>query len=471
MYLIDHWDAGKFFIETTELQSPLPPAIKDRLFRSAASRSKSFLLLPAVLLGLLVIASFCIRNRFNVVGPRIVGRRLADEEDNDIPMPDSPALDAICASTNIIWTPDESFLGGGRESPQMVQEFFSEVELRVEGSSLEAGYDSPHMVQEISRGIESTVHPFVSTGLDSNKRPLEIFEVPDDESVDEEAGLSSRPPKRRRTADAAAPSSTTFPIISPTAPAPAFSAATLPQQASAGAPSHSVQHFPALTQLLVSTSSTTPSSSTPAPAPKKSAHIFLKDHPFVRISQMNEDVKPRRWISSNTLHCRRTSNFRAHLLRKVRDLLLRPSLDAASTEKLMDAAEQLAFYAFRELSQHGRPLSPSDAVKGLGRRYVVLSAIHSVIRVVGGDLPPWWKELTKIVAGNCESHVTAFGDSGTFNLELLKLLVDAVLKYKNGGAPTDEETVQIKYMLFCYDISPSIFKEPEWQPWRDDCTP
>lgn len=100
---------------------------------------------------------------------------------------------------------------------------------------------------------------------------------------------------------------------------------------------------------------------------------------------------------------------------------------------------------------------------------MLLNAVHSAVQVIGGAEPQWWQEMVSAVMKNSNiDDILAWRRGNAFNVVLSHKVSVALLKYKNGDAPSDDEALQIKRLLLCYDKSPFSFGDSEWDSWRKD---
>lgn len=207
----------------------------------------------------------------------------------------------------------------------------------------------------------------------------------------------------------------------------------------------------------------------PSPPAIDQTPPFRPSHPFVRMPALQQGVTPRPWSSSISAFSGFIPLSSQSLLRRVRELLLLPTLDACAAADLVIVTEQLAAYAMQRLSTAAAPNSAADAVLKYGRRFLVLTAIHSSAHAIGQPNPPWWQEVVAGVLQCCECDTTApRARRSSFLLLLARDLRAALLKYKNGGSPTLKEVLDLKRQLLCNPKTHSWFWRSDWNLWRED---
>ncbi|CDJ43115.1 hypothetical protein, conserved [Eimeria tenella] len=197
---------------------------------------------------------------------------------------------------------------------------------------------------------------------------------------------------------------------------------------------------------------------------------FRKVHPFVRLPVLAPGVKPRKTLDISDLSMARNLPIVTHL-KVVRDLFALPVLGLANANMLVTAVEELAIRAIALMTVSVSQLRPSNAVRALGRRFLVFNALHSAMRVLGNNtqLEYLWREMLRVVPTEY-SHEgpRTFCPKSEFQFTLAKELSSAMELYKTGKGPTEEQELKIKRALFCSAYSPGCFLETQWDQWRLD---
>ncbi|KAL8445517.1 hypothetical protein Emag_005092 [Eimeria magna] len=210
------------------------------------------------------------------------------------------------------------------------------------------------------------------------------------------------------------------------------------------------------------------SSGIPAPSLEASGGV----HPFYRVPSVNPmDQTMRRFSPQKALSAHHAYAKIAWRLPLLRRLLAKASLTSPELSHLAElTACVLAHVRYFE-NTPTQNIAPFRAVRLLGRRFVTLDAAIAALQALGetasGD---WWDTIV----GSMPDHTTHASRPGgsneliIFNDNLLKRLADGLRTLKTGVRLSMEETISIKRLLFCSPLSPSYFKGPGWDGWRQD---
>lgn len=400
----------------------------------------------AIYLGLLVMIYVCSRYRVKGLDLEPRGRRLAGGNNDDIELPPTRDLDNIC-STLGLWVPAEIPPGGPSSLVNLVYEDLKETQLE-KGTGPAAG---PPEKRTISESVQEVERGSFVPGLTT--QPPSGFERG---SAEVEPGLSLK----------VAEVSTVL--------QPAFSGAhgglTLPSFATAfGTLAASKQQGCGVSTGLLPVIGDAPSTSTATlPLSQVPVHSGHAIHPFVHLPVVEPGVVPRPWRSSDALVAMARSRCSHMLLHDIRELLLRPSLDFVGVSALMAAAEGLVAYTVQRMAPPTVTLSPAEYVRNWGRRFLVLNAAHSATRVVGTGVPPWWQYCVFTLLKDLESRPLKETRRCSANNRVAAHLFHALMMYKRGSAPSDNDVILIKRALFCKKSAPACFRTSEWNAWRED---
>ncbi|KAL8443902.1 hypothetical protein Emed_006497 [Eimeria media] len=209
---------------------------------------------------------------------------------------------------------------------------------------------------------------------------------------------------------------------------------------------------------------------TPSPNPQQSA---LERHPFYRLP----DIEPgaiRRPFAEIPLYNETFlggSFFR--MVKRMRELYLLPVLGPDEVEELMCAAESLMCYLRNHKSAGATSvLSPSHAIRYLGQYFMMLDSLLCARQLFGPQMvsDERWQALTESI----DTDFT-FPEPNKYatpralhNYALVSHLIPAMDLMKAGVRPTAQEIVTVKRMLLCSEFLDIHFKEPRWDPWRQD---
>lgn len=408
----------------------------------------------AVSLGFLTMtATLCSRYRVKDSAPEALGRRLASGQ-ADVDDDDSPSLSELEALCGVIgfWAPDDSFSAVFRRSSQTVESVSEELEGE-EGrepttSASAAGQPptpfpgrwSPYIVEAFFKEIEIGEGLAAEQGAvaEAQSGPAFFLTESEKDSDEDQPEPSSQLPKRMHLAQAPPPPGQ--PSAQASAPA-----GLLPVNGDSAAPS---------------------TSTAPQAAP-----LALLPHPFIRLPSMEPGVTPRPWVQSFLTHKIPLSRSRHKWLLEIRELLLCPSLDAAGLSQLMKAAEELGNFAVFRLCPSTSPEKASDLIRDYGLRLILLHSLHSVARVVDPEkMPPWWMEVVNAMLGkyDFETLLPLPQSRHAPNVLVAQRLAFALLRYKSGSFPEDQEILELKRLLLCSRNTPPFFKDACWDPWRQD---
>lgn len=422
-----------------------------RVLKLINSRSSALPLWPflALSLGFFAMALFCTFTGINSLKPAVSKRRLAGQYSDDLLLPSSPQLEELCASIGF-WVPADSS-PGGRKSPHFVQDFFKELDKSSEPvpkiQKREAKSEGIHMiVSAIPEGPNDTKRKL---SLDSNE-----------ESDGEQPGPSGKASQ--------GPLLVEYGAADLSAPA----ALPVPQQRPGASPPQQVKKQLSASGGILNERNAEPSTLSATHKGSPTAATTAQErfvHPYVRLPIVPPEVIPRPWGPLSDLELLPRHQSKHPLFVELHDLLLQPSLDSTGVRRLMNVAEGLASYALCRLTFNVTSSRASNAVRDMGRRFLLLDALHSAARAVGTGEPPWWKAVLNAAVQDFNFRSKQRRPRpGSCVGTLEKLLGAALMKYKNGSAPSDAEVIRLKRMLFCEPQAPSVFRGPEWKRWKDD---
>ncbi|CDJ35946.1 LOW QUALITY PROTEIN: uncharacterized protein EMH_0045870 [Eimeria mitis] len=159
------------------------------------------------------------------------------------------------------------------------------------------------------------------------------------------------------------------------------------------------------------------------------------------------------------------------LLQEARDVLSRRFLCLEMQKKLAHLAGALIEHAMNHQHQDLSKVRTTRALVRLALRFLLMDVVVSAFIVL--DQTPdgdFWKRFTDTV-----SHSPPLGPSqgsgegrNTFALCLARELSKAIVTLKTGVRPKPEDLMRIKHMLFCSPSSPSRFRRPDFDGWRQD---
>ncbi|CDI84526.1 hypothetical protein, conserved [Eimeria acervulina] len=196
----------------------------------------------------------------------------------------------------------------------------------------------------------------------------------------------------------------------------------------------------------------------------------LDSHPFIHLPQLDPNVR-REDIKTGPLEtCVRCEPLVFHL-KALRTWFLQRSICKLEAMKMFDVAQRLASRTVLSMVAPVDGLRPAVAAESLGRRFLAFNAVYGALQVLGptSELRKAWEAMILSVP-TTYSHTPRCPIEGKygFHYTLAKQLSEALELYKLGGAPTDEDIIEIKRKLFCTELSPKRFREASWSLWRKD---
>ncbi|KAL8450649.1 hypothetical protein Emed_002400 [Eimeria media] len=199
----------------------------------------------------------------------------------------------------------------------------------------------------------------------------------------------------------------------------------------------------------------------------------LERHPFYRLPDIEPSAIRRRFrlvqIYSRKFH---GATFFKMVLR-MRELYLLPTLGTEEVEELMCAAESLVWYLRNHPSKGAESVtSSSQAVRYLGQYFMMLDCLLSARQLFGPEMisDESWQALTETIDTDLSfpEPFTFAGQRKYHNYALVSRLVPAMELMKAGVRPSAEDVVFIKRMLLCSKHLDIHFRQPRWDPWRQD---
>ncbi|CDJ58314.1 hypothetical protein EMWEY_00015040 [Eimeria maxima] len=198
----------------------------------------------------------------------------------------------------------------------------------------------------------------------------------------------------------------------------------------------------------------------------------LNGHPFVRLPRRLMYNTPRSlMVDINTALCRQARRDVGDFITRAHHLLSKSVLTPHEMGDLASVAEELITHAyFRQccdLTYH----SSTRSFDRLGLRFVILDIIVSTFIVLGQTPDPnAWRAFTEKVSHKPPPIPTLVGAIRHYHFygSWAHRISLAIQKLKRLERPDPLELVNIKRVLFCANVSPLIFKRPEFDAYRED---
>ncbi|CDJ30784.1 uncharacterized protein EMH_0049680 [Eimeria mitis] len=194
----------------------------------------------------------------------------------------------------------------------------------------------------------------------------------------------------------------------------------------------------------------------------------ISSHPYIWVPPVTEkvEIKPS-CMNSPELPPTPPQYLAAPLLR-FRALCKKRHLVQRDVDRLLMIAGKLAKLAQERMTTVPKH-SPGEAVDALGARFLLLHTLYSIKKTLGSRVrwDPWWREFTAIIPSDYCRPMPEMHRKLSRDLHALALrLSAAIMKFKVGEAPEEEEVVALKMRLFFSNTA--FFRRPVWDPWRLD---
>ncbi|KAL8448505.1 hypothetical protein Emed_003685 [Eimeria media] len=215
-------------------------------------------------------------------------------------------------------------------------------------------------------------------------------------------------------------------------------------------------------------------SSSGAARPEAASSVLESDpprkHPFVRLPKLQPGVEPRQFSPWVLQFGSIAAESHHRALVSMRELFLKPELDAADAAKLLLIAEHLAVHACAKMTSDVSLLTPTEAVDPLSRRFLVLWSLHAASQVLKQDWTKqsWWRELVDKIPSHYSRGVPRARRSVKWVCQLIADLCEAINKLKAGDSLPESVVIDLKRRIFCSPHSPRGLRYLAWDLWRRD---
>ncbi|CDJ37774.1 hypothetical protein, conserved [Eimeria tenella] len=391
------------------------------------------------------------------------------------------------------WKPIEPLFGGGRASPAIVEMVFESLtvapadESSTSGVNPYEGFQSTHRLPIVNGHAHGSEEPLStdedmdsdSASLDfcSYRCPVGILSVPPESSGSSHASLETQSegnlalltqlrkgqgsqPQRRHSAHCC-PTSTEHGTDT-------GGAAHKPLRQSCSDPTTAKprSYLQAIEEEASSSSSSESRPHRGIPVGRTSRDA----HPFVRLPLL-EPGADKDLPDLRALNLRGRSPLLAHSLKIVRSFLMKPILNKIEVIELLKCEATMLRQAAQLIALSVDNLNPSSAVEVLGRRFLVLQALHSVAKLLGDHVANnvWYKSVFALLPSSYSKRFRrSFGRWSERYIILSRDLIEAMEMYRVGDEPSAERIIDLKRRLLCLPDSPSGFRRVAWSIWRTD---
>lgn len=269
------------------------------------------------------------------------------------------------------------------------------------------------------------------------------------------------------TAVGSSSSSELYTLQEPRNAAPALPEEPLPEQSGSArsegltAASHSTEQSGGHSQCAIPAVSPAPANNTPP-----DTHLFYR-LPVVQPGAITGRFSPARAL----FPCNRMASLGFAQLATARFLLSKPEITTEEAEVLVTDSEMLVGRIMQELETPVAPRKVSRAVEKLGRLFLYLDAVVSIIDVVGAPMDPdaWWPEVASRIFPETVYNTGPFARHLPIQPSALATRLSSALQIlKTRARLSCEETVQLKRELLCNPHGVRDFKHKKWNSWRED---
>ncbi|KAL8436652.1 hypothetical protein ACSSS7_001582 [Eimeria intestinalis] len=214
--------------------------------------------------------------------------------------------------------------------------------------------------------------------------------------------------------------------------------------------------------------STSAAGETSAPFPNPRAHPYYRtprvDPAHLRAQRFNPEKTTDYGLAFKNV---------CFQLREIRELLGKETLGPGQLDSLAQTATNVLSYTYYYEHAPTQSLNFANAARALGRRFMILDAVVTALQVLGvATSGQWWDRIMAVIPDDtlpAPAYVSFHSrPAARFNVILVRKLHNALRRLKTGRRLSEEETIQIKRMLFCSRYSPDNLKRSRWDAWRAD---
>ncbi|KAL8443909.1 hypothetical protein Emed_006504 [Eimeria media] len=197
---------------------------------------------------------------------------------------------------------------------------------------------------------------------------------------------------------------------------------------------------------------------------------IYENHPFVRLPrilpgairrQLNPELASR-GLAGSAYQC----------LASMRELFLKPKLNAFHVENLLTTVESLIYHVRHKMSHRRKGDSPRDAVAKYALYFLICDAIVCARELLGPAMVPelWWDDFFSRIDISFVPAIPRIKrlPAVAYNLNMVDRLRNAVRICKTGIRPSKQEVLELKRLLFFSPHKPENLSRARWNAWRND---
>ncbi|CDI82509.1 hypothetical protein EAH_00066740 [Eimeria acervulina] len=197
-----------------------------------------------------------------------------------------------------------------------------------------------------------------------------------------------------------------------------------------------------------------------------------RNHPYVRLPVVEAGVVPHDFDPSGIFALPPTSSSPGEHFQEMRQFFAQQTLNQQDVDILMDMTTDLANSLWFHSASGGRQLRPIYAVVKLGTIFLAMDYLVSAVELLGGHmkLDLWWEKFVRALDTdyNLPDASDYCRDATKFHTEMANELLAALRTYKKRKRPHFLTLTELKRKLFFSPFSPPLFRDSQWDPWRQD---
>ncbi|KAL8448292.1 hypothetical protein Emed_003822 [Eimeria media] len=223
---------------------------------------------------------------------------------------------------------------------------------------------------------------------------------------------------------------------------------------------------PPLNQEGLSTSSAAIAAAAPCAGPR--------EHPYYRVPRVDPRHRGKRRFereAASSAAYAFANTYRQ--LSTMRALLAQEQLSPTQLNELARLTAEILSHIYYHERQPTWLEKPSNSTPILGRRYLLLDSAVAALQVLDEPVAgEWWERIMSVIPDDSLTipfhSLARLQRSSPLLVDLMIKLHRALRTLKAGSRLLREETISLKRSLFFSPSAPRNFRNPRWDPWRED---